>query len=77
MAKLVAGKEEDVWVEIRKPGQIREANATYGAYDLIIKANFQNIEEIDKFVFDVLRRVPGISETVTIYKYFRQISYNK
>ena len=66
MVKLEAGKDKDVFTEVKKLTQIREASATYGAYDLLIKVKFENIEQLDEFIFGVLRRIPGVTETVTI-----------
>ncbi len=37
LVKLAAGKEGEIFTEIKKLNQIIEASSTYGAYDLIIK----------------------------------------
>jgi DNA-binding Lrp family transcriptional regulator len=66
MVKLEAGREEEVFAEVKKLGEIKEASATYGAYDLLIKVKFGKIEEMDRFIFDVVRRIPGVKETVTM-----------
>lgn len=66
MIKLEAGKDRDVFAEIKKLGEIEETSATYGAYDLVIKVKLNAVEELDRFVFDVLRRIPGVKETATM-----------
>lgn len=66
MVKLEAGREEEVFAEVGKLREIKEASATYGAYDLLIKVKFEKIEELDRFIFDVVRRIPGVRETVTM-----------
>ncbi|MFQ6081048.1 MAG: Lrp/AsnC family transcriptional regulator [Candidatus Bathyarchaeia archaeon] len=66
LAKMEAGKEEEVFAEIEKHREIEEASATYGVFDLIIKVKFKKIEELDRFIFDVVRRIPGVKETVTM-----------
>jgi len=66
LAKMDAGKEEEIFARIKKLGEIEEASATYGVYDLLIKVRFDKIEELDSFIFDVVRRIPGIKETVTM-----------
>ena len=63
MMKLQVGKDEEVFAKIGKLKQIREANATYGAFDLVVKVEFKNIEELDRFIFEEIRRIPGVSET--------------
>lgn len=66
MVKLIAGKDEEVFAQVQKLKQIKEASVTYGAYDLILKVEFQRIEEVDEFLFDVMRRIPGVSETMSM-----------
>ncbi|MFQ6115996.1 MAG: Lrp/AsnC ligand binding domain-containing protein [bacterium] len=66
MVKLEAGREGEVFAEVEKSREIKEASATYGAYDLLIKVKFEKIEELDRFIFDVVRRFPGVKETVTM-----------
>jgi len=66
MVKLIVGKDEEVFAQVQKLKQIKEASVTYGAYDLILKVEFQRIEEVDEFLFDVVRRIPGVSETTSM-----------
>jgi len=66
MIKLEAGKDKEVFAEIKKLREIEEASVTYGAYDLLIKVKFKAIEELDRFIFDVIRRIPGVKETATM-----------
>ena len=66
MVKVIAGKDEEVFTRVQKLKQIKEASVTYGAYDLILKVEFQRIEEVDEFLFDVVRRISGVSETVSM-----------
>lgn len=63
MMKMQVGIDEQVLAEIKTLKQIEEANATYGAYDLVIKVNFKTIEDLDRFIFERLRRIKGITET--------------
>lgn len=66
MVKIEAGREREVFTEVEKLREIKEASATYGAYDLVIKVKFEKIEELDRFIFDAVRRIPGVKETVTM-----------
>jgi len=63
MCKMQVGMDEQVVAEIKKLEQIKEAATTYGAYDLVIKVNFRIIEDLDRFLFEKIRRIPGIIET--------------
>ena len=55
--------DEQVSAEIKKLEQIQEAATTYGAYDLVIKVNCRIIEDLDRFLFEKIRRIQGITET--------------
>ena len=66
LVKLEAGKEGEIFTEIKKLDQIIEASSTYGAYDLLIKVQFEKIEELDRFIVDILRLIPGVTDTVTM-----------
>lgn len=63
MTKMQVGMDDKVFAEIKKLENIQEASATYGSYDLVIKVNFKNIEDLDRFLFDQIRRIEGITET--------------
>jgi len=66
LAKMEAGKDEKIFESIKELREIKEASATYGVYDLLIKVSFEKVEELDRFIFDVVRRIPGVKETVTM-----------
>jgi len=65
LAKVEAGKDREVLKEIKKIDGVKKASATYGTYDLCIEVSFESIEELDEFVFDELRKISQIKETVT------------
>jgi DNA-binding Lrp family transcriptional regulator len=73
MAKLEAGKENETFSKIKGTKEIEEAIVTYGIFDLLIKTSFEKIEDLDSFVFDVLRRIDGITDTVTMISVRRVI----
>jgi len=66
LAKVEAGRDKEVFKEIKKLEGVRKASATYGIYDLHIEVNFDTVEELDAFVFDRVRRLSGVKETVTM-----------
>ncbi len=63
MMKMQVGMDDQVIAQIKKLEQVKEADATYGSYDLVIKVNFRTIEDLDRFIFENIRRIKGISET--------------
>ena len=66
MTKIETGKEAEISSKIKNLVNIIESHFTYGTYDLLIKVNFEKNEDLDDFVFNVVRKIPGVKETVTV-----------
>jgi DNA-binding Lrp family transcriptional regulator len=66
LGKVEAGTENEVLNSLKNLSPMKKASLTYGVYDLCIEAHFKTMEELDDFVFNVIRKVPGIKETVTL-----------
>jgi DNA-binding Lrp family transcriptional regulator len=66
LAKVEAGKDEEVLKEIRKISGVNQAVPTYGMYDLHVEVAFDTMEGLDRFIFEKIRRIPGIRETITL-----------
>lgn len=66
LAKVEAGKDEEVLKEVRKMAGVQHAVPTYGVYDLHVEVSLKTTDELDSFVFDKIRRISGIKETITL-----------
>ena len=66
LARVEAGRDREVFNEIKKLKEIKKASATYGMYDLHIEVTVDRVEDLDAFVFDKVRKIPGVKETVTM-----------
>jgi DNA-binding Lrp family transcriptional regulator len=66
LAKVEAGKDAEVLTEAKKIPGVKQAVPTYGVYDLHVEVSFDTMEELDRFIFDKIRRIPGIKETATL-----------
>ena len=73
LAKVEVGQEKQALETIRKLAGVKEANLTYGAYDLHIEIKFGTIEELDEFIFENIRKLSGVKETVTLVVPFRGV----
>ncbi|AAY80306.1 Lrp/AsnC ligand binding domain-containing protein [Sulfolobus acidocaldarius] len=59
------GKEVDVSNELRKINGVKEANPVYGEYDVVAEIVADNLDELNKVIFQV-RRNTSILRTVTL-----------
>jgi DNA-binding Lrp family transcriptional regulator len=66
LAKVEAGKDAEVLAEAKKMLGVKQAVPTYGVYDLHVEVAFDTMDELDRFIFDKIRKIPGIKETATL-----------
>jgi len=66
LAKVDAGKDRKALSQIKKLKESKRVYPTYGTYDMIIEVKFDTSKELDSFVFDKLRQIEGIRETITL-----------
>ena len=66
LGKIEAGTEHEVLDSLKNVKQMRKASLTYGVYDVCIEAQFKTMEELDSFLLEVLRKIKGIKDTVTL-----------
>jgi len=66
LAKIEAGKDRQAFDIIKKCAGANEVTLTYGAFDLHIEVKFDKMEELDEFIFEKVRKVNGIKETMTL-----------
>ncbi len=66
LAKIEAGQDKQALETIRKMVGVTSITLTYGIYDLHVEIKFDAMEELDEFIFDKIRKVSGIKETVTL-----------
>lgn len=71
LAKVESGKDGEVLEEVKKLPGVKHAIPTYGSYDLHVDASFKNKDELDRFIFEKIRRITGIKETVTLIAFMR------
>jgi DNA-binding Lrp family transcriptional regulator len=68
LAKVEAGKDE-VLEKVKKLPGVRSAVSTLGTYDLHVEVAFATKENLDEFIFDKIRRISGVTETVTLISF--------
>jgi len=66
LAKMEVGQEKKALEAKRKLAGVTSIAFTYGIYDLHVEIKFDTMEELDEFVFEKIRKVSGIKETVTL-----------
>jgi len=57
--------QQAVFETIKTMDEAREVYMIFGAFDIIIKAEFQDNNKLSKFVIDKLKSLEGVLETQT------------
>jgi len=66
LIKAESGKDYRIFAEVKRKKEVKEVALTYGAFDLIAKIEVESPEELDTFIFNVLRKIPEVKETMTL-----------
>ena len=66
LVKVVPHRNVQVFKKMKKLSTIEEATLVYGEYDIILKTHTKNIQELNRFIYNVLRKTPFITTTTTM-----------
>jgi DNA-binding Lrp family transcriptional regulator len=66
LAKVEAGRDQEVLAQVKKIAGVMQATPTYGIYDLHVEVSFDKMEDLDRFIFNEIRKIPGVKETATL-----------
>ena len=59
-------KLEKLVDKMKKLRLVKEVTPVYGEYNLIVKTETETIEELNFFIYNELRKIPGLTATTTM-----------
>jgi len=66
LIRVKPNHDREVLERIKKLRAVKDATTVYGEYDLVAKINVENLDDLDTFIFDVVRPIPGVMGTTTL-----------
>jgi len=66
LLNVQSGTDEEVAEKIRGTPSVKEVSRIYGIYDLILRVEVENLNEIKALVESKLRRMPEVKSTLTM-----------
>ncbi len=66
LARIHPLQDEAAYRKIKTFPEVKEVTITYGEYDLIIKVESESLNDLDNFIFNKLRNIPGVASTTTL-----------
>jgi DNA-binding Lrp family transcriptional regulator len=66
LVNCTLGSEEKIINEIAKLPDVKEVRGTYGVHDIFVKVKSDNTETMNHTITNKIRKVSGITSTVTL-----------
>lgn len=66
LVNCTLGAEEKIINEVAKLSDVKEVRGTYGVHDIFVKVKSDNTETMNHTITTKIRKVPGITSTVTL-----------
>jgi DNA-binding Lrp family transcriptional regulator len=66
LLRIKPGMDREVLEQVRKLPQVKEVEIVYGEYDMLLKISVETLDDLDTFIFDVIRRINGVEGTTTL-----------
>ena len=66
LIRVKPNHDREVLQRIKKLEVVKDATTVYGEYDLVAKINVQSLDDLDTFIFDVVRPISGVMGTTTL-----------
>lgn len=68
LLRVKPGMDKDVFLNVKKLSQVKEAIVVYGEYDLLVRIDVPLMEDLDTFIFDTIRMISGVESSTTLIK---------
>jgi len=65
MLKVRTDSTREVLEKVRSFKETKQAHIIFGAYDMIVKAEFKDNDEMSRFVVDKIKSIDGVLDTAT------------
>ena len=65
LINIRTGEIKDVVRQLRKVGQVREVNMTFGPYDAVAIVDSKDLDDLGNILAGSIQPIPGVEETLT------------
>ena len=66
LVNCTLGSEEKIISELTNLPDVKEVRGTYGVHDVFVKVRSNDTESMNNAITNKIRKVPGITSTVTL-----------
>jgi DNA-binding Lrp family transcriptional regulator len=58
--------EHQVYDELKKVESVIEVHPLFGEYDLLVKVNIDNLDNLSDLILEKIRKIDGVDDTKTL-----------
>ncbi len=66
LLRVKPGMDRSVLQTVNRLKQVTDVETVYGEYDLLMKISVEAMENLDAFIFDIVRTIEGVERTTTL-----------
>ncbi len=66
LLRIKPGMDRSVLHAVKELDQVKVVETLYGEYDMLIKVEVEELDDLDSFIFDVVRTVKGVEGSTTL-----------
>lgn len=66
LLRIKPGMDRKVLNNVKKLSQVKVVETVYGEYDMLIKVEVETLEELDSFIFNIVRTIKGVEGSTTL-----------
>jgi DNA-binding Lrp family transcriptional regulator len=66
LLRIKPGMDRSVLQAVEKLKQVKDMETVYGAYDMLMKIQVETMDDLDAFIFDIVRTIQGVERTTTL-----------
>ena len=66
LIRVKPNHDREVLERVKKLEAVKDAITVYGEYDLVAKIDVENLDDLDTFIFDIVRPISGVVGTTTL-----------
>jgi DNA-binding Lrp family transcriptional regulator len=66
LINTLPGMEHQVYDELKKNSNVIEVHPLFGEYDLLVRIDIDNLDELGEIVIEKIRKIEGVEDTKTL-----------
>jgi len=66
LMRIKPGMDRNVLHSVKKLTEVKAVETLYGEYDMLLRVEVETLDELDAFIFDIVRTIKGVEGSTTL-----------